>query len=78
MVKTEYIKWPTGQVRKFVHDGFEAIEGIENIIGTIDGTHFILQNASQKEKYLYFMKKKRYALYCQGIVDNQASLSVMT
>jgi hypothetical protein len=69
--KAEYIKWPTGQDRKFVHDGFEAIGGIENIIGAIDGTHFILQNAPQKEKYLYFTRKKRYALHCQGIVDHR-------
>jgi len=69
--KAEYVKWPTGQDRKFVHDGFEAIGGIEDIIGAIDGTHFILQNAPQKEKYLYFTRKKRYALHCQGIVDHR-------
>ena len=69
--KAEYIKWPTGQDREFVNDGFEAIGGIEDIIGAIDGTHFILQNAPQKEKYLYFTRKKRYALHCQGIVDHR-------
>ncbi|RGB44211.1 hypothetical protein C1646_748924 [Rhizophagus diaphanus] len=60
--KSEYIKWPTGQDRKFVHDGFEAIGGIENIIGAIDGTHFILQNAPQKEKYLYKKEKICFTL----------------
>jgi len=70
--KTEYVKWPTDKRdREFVHDGFEGIGGIEDIIGAIDGTHFILQNAPQKEKYLYFTRKKRYALHCQGIVDHQ-------
>jgi hypothetical protein len=70
--KSDYIKWPTNeQDREFVHDGFKSIGGIEDIIGTIDGTHFILQNAPKKEKYLYFTRKKRYALHCQGIVDHR-------
>ena len=40
--KTRYVKWPKGQARGFVHEGFKAIGDIENIIGSIDGTHFIL------------------------------------
>lgn len=67
--KEKYVKWPTDQARTFVHEGFKAIGGIEDIIGAIDGTHFILQNAPQKDKELYFTRKKRYALHCQGIVD---------
>jgi len=67
--KEKYIKWPTDQARKFVHEGFKAIGDIEDIIGAVDGTHFILQNAPQKDKELYFTRKKRYALHCQGIVD---------
>jgi hypothetical protein len=69
--KTNYVKWPTGQAREFVHKGFEAIGGIEDIIGSIDGTHFILQNAPTKDKEVYFTRKKRYALQCQGIVDHR-------
>ena len=62
--KTSYIKWPTGQARKFVHEEFKAIEGIEDIIRSIDGIYFILQNASKKDKEVYFTRKKRYALHC--------------
>lgn len=70
--KAKFIKWPTDErSREFVHAGFEAIGGIEDIIGAIDGTYFILQNAPQKEKYLYFTRKKKYALHCQGIVDHR-------
>jgi len=69
--KTSYIKWPTGQGRKFVHEGFKEIGGIEDIIGSIDGTHFVLQNAPTKEKEVYFTRKKRYALHCQDIVDHR-------
>ena len=32
--KTSYIKWPTEQDRKFVHEGFKEIGGIEDIIGS--------------------------------------------
>ena len=59
--KTSYIKWPIGQTRKFVHEGFKAIRGIEDIIRSIDSTHFILQNASKKDKEVYFIRKKRYS-----------------
>ncbi|CAB4438252.1 unnamed protein product [Rhizophagus irregularis] len=60
--KEKYVKWPTDQVREFVHEGFKAIGGIEDIIGAIDGTHLILQNAPQKDKELYFTRKKRSLL----------------
>jgi hypothetical protein len=69
--KTSYVKWPNSQVREFIHEGFKAIGGIEDIIGSIDGTHFILQNAPTKDKEVYFTRKKRYALHCQGIVDHR-------
>ena len=52
-----------------MHEGFKEIEGIENIIESIDGTHFILQNAPKKDKEVYFTRKKRYALHCQDIID---------
>ena len=52
-----------------MHEGFKEIGGIEDIIGSIDGTHFILQNAPKKDKEVYFTRKKRYALHCQDIID---------
>ncbi|CAB4444815.1 unnamed protein product [Rhizophagus irregularis] len=57
--------------RELVHARFEAIGGIEDTIGAIDGTYFTLQNAPQKDKFFYFTRKKRYALHCQGIVDHR-------
>ncbi|PKK81037.1 hypothetical protein RhiirC2_841243 [Rhizophagus irregularis] len=62
---------PNSQVREFVHEEFKTIRGIEDIIGSIDGSHFILQNAPIKDKEVYFTRKKRYALHCQGIVDHR-------
>jgi hypothetical protein len=56
--KEKYVKWPTDQARKFVHKGFKTIGGIEDIIGTIDGTHLILQNAPQKDKEFILQGKK--------------------
>jgi hypothetical protein len=40
--KEKYVKWPTNQARKFVHEKFKAIGNIEDIIGAIDKTHLIL------------------------------------
>ena len=45
--------------RKFVHDGFKGIGGIEDIIG---GTHFIFAKCSPQ-------KEKRYALHCYTVHD---------
>jgi len=72
--KPFYIKWPIGQARKFVQEGFKAIGGIDDIIGSIDGTHFVLQNAPKKDKEVYFSRKKRYALHYQGIVNHRGIL----
>ncbi|GES76341.1 putative nuclease HARBI1 [Rhizophagus clarus] len=69
LMSDRYVKLPTDQARKFIHEGFKAIGCIEDIIGIIDGTHLILQNAPQKDKEVYFTRKKRYALHWQGIVD---------
>ena len=64
--KTNFVKWPIEQDREFVRTGFEAIGDIEDIIGAIDGTYFTLQNASQKDKFLYFTRKKNMFCYDMG------------
>ncbi|CAB5101692.1 unnamed protein product [Rhizophagus irregularis] len=69
-LKKKYIKWPTEHAREFVHDGFKSIGGIEDIIGAVDGTHFILQNAPQKDKYLYFTRKKRYGFTLLSLIKD--------
>ena len=52
-----------------VHLGFNNIGGFNNVIGAIDGTHIILENAPLKQPEIYWNHKKQYSIQCQGIVD---------
>ncbi|CAB4424036.1 unnamed protein product [Rhizophagus irregularis] len=45
-----YFKWPTGED----HEGFKNIGGMENVIGTIDGSHIGLANAPLKQPETYW------------------------
>ena len=67
--KSEFIQWPNNDNRVTVHAGFQAIGGFQNVIGAIDGTHFILNEAPAQDPTAFFTRKKRYAIHCQGIVD---------
>ncbi len=67
--KSDFIQWPYGNNRIAVHKGFHAIGRFQNVIGAIDGTHFILGEAPSQDLTAYFTRKKRYAIQCQGIVD---------
>lgn len=67
--KSEFIQWPRNNNRTAVHAGFQAIGGFQNVIGAIDGTHFILSEAPAQDPTAFFTRKKRYAIHCQGIVD---------
>ena len=67
--KSEFIQWPRNNNRIAVHTEFQAIGGFQNVIGTIDGTHFILNETPAQDPTAFFTRKKRYAIQCQGIVD---------
>ena len=69
-LKSSLIIWPTGELRKKVHIGFSNIGGFNNIIGAIDGTHIILETAPLKQPEIYWNRKKKYSIQCQGIVDH--------
>ncbi|RIA81045.1 hypothetical protein C1645_701120, partial [Glomus cerebriforme] len=43
--KLEFVQWPKNNNQVTVHAGFQAIGRFQNIIGIIDGTHFILNEA---------------------------------
>ncbi|PKC54274.1 hypothetical protein RhiirA1_330302, partial [Rhizophagus irregularis] len=48
--KLEFVQWPkNNNNRAIVHAGFQAIGGFQNIIGAIDGTHFILNEAPAQD-----------------------------
>lgn len=70
-LKSEVVIWPTGEFRKMVHLGFKNIGGFNNVIGAIDGTHIILGTAPLKQPEIYWNRKKKYSIQCQGIVDHR-------
>jgi hypothetical protein len=70
-LKSELVKWPTGELRRMVHLGFNNIGGFNNVIGAIDGTHIILGTAPLKQPEIYWNRKKKYSIQCQGIVDHR-------
>ena len=69
-LKNSLVVWPTGESRKIVHSGFKNIGGFENVIGAIDGTHIILGIAPLKQPEIYWNRKKKYSIQCQGIVNH--------
>ncbi|GES94479.1 putative nuclease HARBI1 [Rhizophagus clarus] len=70
-LKNELVKWPTGELKRMVHLGFNNIGGFNNVIGAIDGTYIILGTASLKQPEIYWNRKKKYSIQCQGIVDHR-------
>ena len=56
---------------KKVHDGFENLEGLKNVIGAVDRTHILMKNTLNKDSEVYFTWKKCYAIHCQGIVNDK-------
>lgn len=70
-LKSELVVWPTGELRKMIHLGFKNIGGFNNVIGAVDGTHIILGTAPLKQPEIYWNRKKKYSIQCQGIVDHR-------
>lgn len=70
-LKDSLVMWPTQESRRIIHAGFKNIGGFENVIGAIDGTHIILGIAPLKQPEIYWNRKKKYSIQCQGIVDHR-------
>jgi len=69
--KTLLVKWPILEERKKVYEEFENLGGLKNVIGAVDGTYVPMKNAPSKDPEVYFTRKKRYAIHCQGIVNDR-------
>ncbi|GBC48126.2 putative nuclease HARBI1 [Rhizophagus irregularis DAOM 181602=DAOM 197198] len=68
-LKKTLVKWPTGEAKQNIHEGFKNIGEMEDVIGAIDGSHIVLANAPLKQPETYWNRKKRYSIQLQGIVD---------
>ena len=69
--KKSFVKWPTSEERQRVHEGFESLGGLKNVIGAVDGTYIPMRNAPSKDPEVYFTRKKCYAIHYQGIVNDR-------
>ncbi|RIA80769.1 hypothetical protein C1645_838100 [Glomus cerebriforme] len=58
---------PTLEKHKKVHEKFENLGGLKNVIRAVDGTYIPMKNAPSKNLKVYFTQKKCYAIHCQGI-----------
>ncbi|PKY25047.1 hypothetical protein RhiirB3_439834, partial [Rhizophagus irregularis] len=68
-LKKTLVKWPTGEAKQNIHEGFKNIGEMEDVIGAIDGSHIVLANAPLRQPETYWNRKKRYSIQLQGIVD---------
>jgi hypothetical protein len=69
--KKIFVKWPMLEEREKVHEGFKNLGGLKDVIGAVDGTYIPMKNAPTKDPEVYFTRKKRYAIHCQGIVNDR-------
>ena len=61
----------TLEERKKVYDRFKNLRELKNVIEIIDKIYIFMKNASNKDPEVYFTRKKCYAIYCQGIVNDR-------
>ncbi|KAJ8966798.1 hypothetical protein NQ314_003294 [Rhamnusium bicolor] len=55
-IKSQIIKWPTGNNVKRINNGFKGKKGINNIIGVIDGSHIEI-NKPKEDQDAYINRK---------------------
>jgi hypothetical protein len=65
----QYIQWPTGERAKTVMDGFQAMRGLEGVIGAVDGTHIPI-SAPHHEHADYINRKGFHSLNFQAVCDH--------
>ena len=69
--KKLFVRWPILEDRKKVHEGFKNLGGFKNVIEAVDGIYISIKNAPTKDPEVYFIRKKCYAIHCQGIVNDR-------
>lgn len=69
-LKTRYIKWPTVHQMGTISEGFRNIQGIENVIGAIDGSHIEIIKPKENQD-AYVNRKGYHSILLQGIVDHR-------
>lgn len=69
-LKDEVICFPDAIEQKLIAKEFQNMCGLPNMIGAIDGSLFILQNAPSVTPEFYYSRKSNYALNGFTVVDH--------
>lgn len=62
------IQWPQGRNVRVVCEKFSTKQGIQNILGAIDGTHIRIQKSASNVRD-YINRKKYFSICLQAVVD---------
>jgi hypothetical protein len=69
-LRIEYIKWPTMNEYREISVGFRMKQGIDGIIGAIDGCHVRIRRP-QEHQEAYVNRHKYCSVLIQGVVDHR-------
>lgn len=64
------IKWPNEDEAAIIEAQFEAKQGIDKIIGAIDGTHILIHKPGA-DQHAYCTRKGTHSIILQGVVDSK-------
>lgn len=64
------IKWPIGDIAEEVLEGFRVKQGMEGVLGAIDGTHIAIK-APKNHQEAYIIGKGFHSIQLQAICDHQ-------
>ncbi|KAF8608130.1 hypothetical protein BDV93DRAFT_434632 [Ceratobasidium sp. AG-I] len=67
----EYVAWPTEERKIEIKKGFKKICGLDNIIGSMDGTLCGLETKPQVDGDSYISRKKTLSVNVQAVVDHE-------
>ncbi|KAL1914612.1 uncharacterized protein VTP21DRAFT_8143 [Calcarisporiella thermophila] len=67
---SKYITWPNIRRKDEIKSKFLEMTGFPSVVGVVDGTHFRLNHAPNKDPETYWTRKKEYAIHAQLIVDS--------
>lgn len=62
------INWPTGERLRQVKEKYQRIGGLQNVVGSVDGT-FVPIKAPKTDPQSYITRKCNYAMTLQAICD---------
>jgi len=69
-LQTAFIRWPRGEYADAVVAGFQQKQGMDNVIGAIDGSHVRIA-CPHKDPADYVNRKSYYSIILQAVCDHK-------